>query len=158
MLEFTEWLAEQYWGTEAAGILAFAKSEKLFLLAHRSPHVNEPNTYGIIGGKLESGESAIQGARREFFEETGYNGQMQISTLNQFHDEGFTYTNFLGIVPTKFNPNPDSGSHWETTSFEWVTFEGLLKIHPKHFGVEHLLNDPKVYNLLKNLDNPAQSI
>jgi len=155
MRGFEDWLyllkLEQFWGTEAAGILAFAKKDKEFLISLRSPHVNEPNTYGIIGGKLDGSETPIAGAKREFLEETGYHGQMQLSVLKEFHATNFTYTNFLGIIPMKFNPSPDENSRWETSGFNWVSLDQLIQTEPKHFGLQYLLHDSAILEKLRNL-------
>ena len=38
-------------------------------------------------------------------------------------------------------PTPAHGTpeHWETEQFLWVTYEELVTLHPKHFGLEELL-------------------
>lgn len=40
----------KFWGNAGAGVILFAKDTGRVLLALRSPYVNEPNTWGTIGG------------------------------------------------------------------------------------------------------------
>ncbi len=42
------------------------------LLLHRQSHKNQPNTWGLPAGKVETGESREQALTREIFQETGY--------------------------------------------------------------------------------------
>ena len=51
-----------------AGVLV--KSDDKVLLCKRCSKCNLPNTWSIPSGHVEKGENAIDGARREFFEET----------------------------------------------------------------------------------------
>ena len=41
------------------------------LAFHRKKNVSENNVYGFVGGKVDPGETAIQAAIREAFEEAG---------------------------------------------------------------------------------------
>lgn len=101
----------------------------------------EPNTYGVWGGKVdfEDGEteSDIEDVvRREFYEETKYKGFMKLIPSHIYRDKNFKYYNFIGIVDREFNPV----LNWETKDYEWMTFEDLYKLEPKHFGLKELLN------------------
>jgi 8-oxo-dGTP pyrophosphatase MutT (NUDIX family) len=131
----------QYWGSVAGGILPFCKSTRRFLVSLRSDYVMEPNTYGVWGGKVdfEDGEteSDIEDVvRREFYEETKYKGSMKLIPSHIYRDKNFKYYNFIGIVDREFNPV----LNWETKDYEWMTFEDLYKLEPKHFGLKELLN------------------
>lgn len=42
------------------------------ILGKRAPSVNNPNQWNFFGGHIDAGESALDAAVRELFEETGY--------------------------------------------------------------------------------------
>jgi 8-oxo-dGTP pyrophosphatase MutT (NUDIX family) len=99
--------------------------------------VNEPNTYGTIGGKVDDNTISLKAeANREFHEETGYRGMINLIPAYVFKDKDFEYHNFIGLVPEEFQPT----SNCETQEFKWVDLNELLKIQPKHFGLSALIN------------------
>lgn len=61
----------QFWGDQGAGVLPLAKSTGRILLSLRSPYVNEPNTWGIVGGAIDKNENPKTAALRELQEELG---------------------------------------------------------------------------------------
>jgi 8-oxo-dGTP pyrophosphatase MutT (NUDIX family) len=140
---------ETFWGNVGAGILPIAISTSRILVAHRSAYVNEPNTYGIWGGKVDN-EHTInleQEAKREFKEETGYSGSIRLMKAAVFKTKGFEYHNFLGIIPSEFEPS----YNWETQDSLWITLDELFDLEPKHFGLKYLLNNS--YSLIKKYTN-----
>lgn len=42
------------------------------ILGKRAPSTNNPNLWNFFGGHIDAGESAVEAAVRELFEETGY--------------------------------------------------------------------------------------
>lgn len=132
-------LLEAYWGTAAAGILPIAKDTGRILVAMRSSYVNEPNTYGVWGGAIHADETPKEGAKREFTEETKYKGSLKMIEAYRFEDGTFMYQNFIGIVEYEFKPHLD----WETESYVWLDFDELLKLRPKHFGLESLIKNSR---------------
>lgn len=150
-----------YWGSQGAGILAIATDTGKWLLALRSNKVHfEPNTWAIIGGKMDTGEvSPEQSAKREFVEETGYLGSMKLYSahiyqspkMNKEEKPKFIYHNFIGeIVKGNWEPK----ANWETNKFAWLDYEGLLKIEPKHFGLIELIKNSR--KLIKDLSKKYQ--
>lgn len=135
----------QWWGQAGAGILPVCKSTKRVLLNLRSPHVNEPSTYGTWGGAIDSNEDAKKAALREFQEESDYNGPIQLHKAYVFKTNGFTYTNFIGVVPKEFVPKLD----WESAGFVWVPLSEIPK--PLHPGLERLLKDSSSKTLLRKV-------
>ena len=142
---------EGRWGNIGAGILPYSKKTNRFLISLRSDYVLEPNTWGVWGGKLDGVDSdnVEKAAIREFREETGYGGNLKIIPSYIFRESKFTYYNFIGIIENEFVPNLD----WETSDYKWVTFDELIHLNPKHFGLEKLLK-----NSLKQLRNIDQSL
>ena len=91
--------------TPSAGIAAFDDTGRL-LLVHRA----DDGTWGLPGGRLEVGESAIECARREFLEETGHEA---------------TIAGLLGVYT-----DPATQTHrypgGQVAQFVAVVFEGTL--------------------------------
>jgi 8-oxo-dGTP pyrophosphatase MutT (NUDIX family) len=141
----------KFWGDAGAGVLVLAASTGKFLISLRSKKVNEPLTYGVIGGMADlKNETFEEAAEREFEEETGYSGEMELKDLSifeKFSKDGqkiFEYKNFLGTIPTDFKPKLHPAHKWEKKLL-WVTFDELLKIQPKHFGLKYILDNSKEF-------------
>ena len=134
------------WGNIGAGILPIAKSTGRLLVNFRSKYVNEPHQFGVWGGKVDSDENIEKAARREFVEETGYTGSMELIPAYVYQEPGFEYHNFLGIIPTEFKPI----YNWETEGHEWVSLDNMGKLRPLHFGLATLLtkSDQKIRDTL----------
>jgi 8-oxo-dGTP pyrophosphatase MutT (NUDIX family) len=136
----------EFWGNIGAGVLAIAESTGRILVSYRSKFVNEPNTWGVVGGKLDDDKGSVQkAALREFKEETGYSGPLKLVPAFVFKTKGFTYHNFIGLVKDEFASKLD----WETERFEWMTFEEVKNLKPMHFGLKVLLKDGKSTKLIQ---------
>lgn len=140
---------DTFWGDFGAGILPISKTTGKILVAYRSAYVNEPHTWGVWGGKLdvEDDNKLIDAAKREFKEESGYKGSVDLYPAFIFKSPNgsFEYYNFIGIVGKEFIPNLD----WETETFKWVTYDELINLNNKHFGLEALLKDKKSHDIIK---------
>lgn len=105
----------KFWGNMGAGVLVLARDSGKFLISMRSKWVNEPRTYGVIGGKVDN-ENALNlesEALRELKEETGFDGQINMQPLSVYKVPTFEYHTFLGIVDTEFKPVPEPRHAWE---------------------------------------------
>lgn len=139
-----------FWGRAGAGCIFIAKNTGRILLNHRSQYVEQPNTWGVWGGAIDSNESPIQAVKRESQEESGYMpDNSNIIPIYVFHDEnsGFKYYNFIVLTPDEFTPNIPANSQWETQGWKWVDFGNWPS--PLHFGVKAILNDPKSVSIIK---------
>lgn len=136
---FTNTKGGRFWGNAGAGVFVIAKSTGNVLVPLRSKHVNEPLTWGIFGGKLDGSEKPIDAAKRELEEEIKYKGKIEIipSYIYNSPDKTFTYYNFIGLVEDEFKPTLD----WETSRAVWMSYEQLLKLKKKHFGLQALLDN-----------------
>ena len=110
-------------------ILCTKTNRYLFLLRDDGRH---PNTWGLVGGKVESGESVLQALVREIKEELG--GEIRGAKIHPVEtytsDNGkFVYTTFLIKVDEEFVPELNS----EHKGFCWVPLENLPR--PLHPGV-----------------------
>jgi 8-oxo-dGTP pyrophosphatase MutT (NUDIX family) len=130
----------KFWGNIGAGILPICTETKRALIAFRSIEVNEPHTWNVWGGKLDDDEdeSDVKGvALREFVEETECDAKLKMipSYIFKTDDESFKYYNFIGLLNSEFEPE----LNWEQEDFRWVTFDELMQLKPKHFGLRGLL-------------------
>ena len=124
----------RFYGNAGAGVLVYCTSTNRFLLGLRSKLVNEPNTWGTFGGKIEGDTDPKMAALRELKEETGYNGNVDLQLFDVFQSGNFKFYNFLGKVEEEFSPTLD----WENESAEWFS---LNDFPPNlHFGTKRLLD------------------
>jgi len=138
-----------FWGDKAAGALIFSKATKRFLLNLRSKYVNEAGTLGLYGGKIDSNEEMEDAVRREFKEESAYDGSIELIPVFVFKSEGgtFEYHNFIGLIDNEFIPELD----WESSGYKWVSYDELLSIGNKHTGLKLLLKDSDTLKIIKSL-------
>lgn len=134
-----------FWGNIGAGILPYCTKTKKFLVGFRSAYVNEPHRWGVWGGKLDEGVENLSQIKnvaiRELEEETQYSGEIRLIDSHIFKapSGNFTYYNFIGVVPNEFKPVLD----WENEDYRWVSFDELMDIEPKHFGLIELIENEK---------------
>lgn len=138
-----------FWGKRAAGSILYSRKTGRFCLAHRSSAVQEPDTWGMWGGAMDSGETPEEAAYRELVEETGYTGSAEFDLLWTFeHSSGFRYYNFLAVVEREFRPRMD----WETQGFRWFNIDDPADWpSPLHPGVKTLLSRSDVITKLRQL-------
>jgi len=143
VLKATE--TKDHWGKKAAGIIPLTKDNKILLLK-RSNLVDEPGTWVYPGGKVEKGESVEVAVKREFEEETGFDGT--VKNMKKFEvyedkdDDGFTYTTFIGDIGDEFEIVMNDG---ESTKGGFYSIDDLPT--PLHYGLEAIL--PKLKKHLK---------
>lgn len=140
-----------FWGKAGAGCIFIAKNTGRMLLNHRSKYVEQPGTWGVWGGAIDSNETPIQAVKREAHEESGQVISTEdIVPIFVFHDKssGFKYYNFIVLTEDEFTPNIPMESQWETQGWEWVEFGNWPS--PLHFGVKSILNDPKSVKIIKS--------
>lgn len=145
MKTFLEWLVENdsdhavalrdtgFWGRAGAGAIVVAADTGRILLPHRSMSVEQPGTWGVWGGAIDSGEDPALAAKREVQEEAGASVVSEMVPLYVFSKGDFRYHNFLAVVPREFSPR----LNWETQGYEWVEFGDWPS--PMHFGLRALL-------------------
>jgi len=135
-----------FWGKQAAGCIFYSLDTNRYLIAHRSNMVQEPGTWGTWGGAMDNDESPTQAVSREIYEETGYNGKVDLKHIWTFqHSSGFKYHNYVAIVPNEFVPT----MNWETQGYAWVSLNDLPK--PIHSGLAKFLQQPEFFRTMSNL-------
>ena len=148
-----------FWGKQGAGCLFLALDTGRICIAHRSRHVEQPNTWGTWGGAIDGNENPADAALREVREEAGYDGKVHrieplyiFKVTKKFRDnltgeliekEVFTYYNFLAIVEEEFKPI----LNWESQGYIWTEFGNWPS--PLHPGLISLLQDSASIKTIK---------
>lgn len=121
---------ERYWGRfGAAGLLA-VDAERGVLLQHRVAWSHFGGTWGLPGGALHEGESAIDGALREAQEEAGIPDDAVHPRFTSVLDVGvWSYTTVVADVRVPFEPVI---SDPESVALEWVPLDEVAArpLHP----------------------------
>lgn len=135
--------------TEGCGALIYAKNTNryLFLLRNKSKYAG---SWGIVGGKIESGETVITGLVREIKEEIGVDyHQRKFIPLETFTADNrkFIYYTFLVSVNDEFVPKLND----EHRGYCWVTLDDHPK--PLHPGLWRSFNFDIVKKKIKTLES-----
>jgi len=133
----------------AAGALIFCRSTYRYLFLLRSGCRYHGN-WGLVGGKIEDGESIIQGLYREIQEEIGQDlsGKKIIPVEKFTSDSGkFFYHTYVIIVDHEFAPKLNA----EHNRYCWVRLEDHPK--PLHPGVWRTFNFESVKEKIKVIEN-----
>ena len=121
---------ERYWGRfGAAGLLA-VDAERGILLQHRVSWSHFGGTWGLPGGALHEGESALDGALREAQEEAGIPDGAVRARFTSVLDLGiWSYTTVIADVRVPFAPVI---SDPESVALEWVPVDEVSErpLHP----------------------------
>jgi 8-oxo-dGTP pyrophosphatase MutT (NUDIX family) len=134
--------------TEGVGALVYVRSTNryLFLLRNKSKH---SGSWGIVGGKVDPGETVIQALVREIVEEIGQDfTNRKFIPLETFtaDNKKFVYYTFLVTVDEEFVPVLNN----EHRGYCWVE----LQDHPKplHPGLWRSFNFDIVKKKIKTLE------
>ena len=124
-----------------AGILPISKKNGIFrlLVSKRSKNLTFPGEWAIIGGGSEAGERPLETAKREFKEETQYEGGfsgIELLKTQQKDKKNPLYYVYICKIPY-FLPVLDH----ENEEIRWLTLKKTRNIEPKHFGLTLLLSD-----------------
>ncbi len=129
----------EFWGDSAAGVLLICKKTGRVLLFHRSEDVYEPETWGIISGKIDEDENPKDAILRELIEETKLSeedaNRIILKPSYVYKKGSFTFYNYLGFVENEFAPT----LNWENTNYKWCDIGEYP--NPLHFGVLKLLEN-----------------
>lgn len=121
---------EKYWGRfGAAGLLAVDPARGI-LLQHRVSWSHFGGTWGLPGGALHEGESAMVGAIREAQEEAGVpDGSVRPRFMSVLDLGIWSYTTVIADVAVGFDPVI---SDPESVALEWVPIDEVASrpLHP----------------------------
>jgi 8-oxo-dGTP pyrophosphatase MutT (NUDIX family) len=135
--------------TEGCGALIYAKNTNryLFLLRNKSKYAG---SWGIVGGKIEPGETVITGLVREIKEEIGVDYQKRkFIPLETFTADNrkFIYYTFVVSVDDEFVPKLND----EHRGYCWVTLDDHPR--PLHPGLWRSFNFDIVKKKIKTLES-----
>lgn len=124
-------------GTIAAvGAWFYALDTDRFLYLMRND-IRNPGSWGLPGGKVETGETLLTALERECQEELGHWPQsVKLVPLEQFTsaDERFQYHTFLSIITHEFQPRLNH----EHLGYAWLDRETWPR--PMHPGLWNTIN------------------
>ena len=119
----------------------------LYLLRNDPKH---PGTWGLPGGKVESGESLLESLQRECYEELGSMPEYrQLIPLEQFtsSDDSFVYHTFWCSVTTEFTPQ----LNYEHTGWAWIDSGSWPR--PMHPGLWTTVNLESVQQKISAIES-----
>jgi len=117
----------------------------LFLLRDQDTY---SNTWSLVGGQIEVGETLYGGLMREVREEVGFEPTIQkVLPLEYFSspDGHFSYHTFVVIVPTEFIPTLSN----EHKGYSWCDLSATPK--PLHPGLYNSLSNKVIRDKLKTI-------
>lgn len=124
---------EKYWGRYGAAGLLAVDARRGVLLQHRVAWSHFGGTWGLPGGALHAGESALIGALREAQEEAGVpDGAVRPRFARVLDLQIWSYTTVVAEVVEQFDPVI---SDPESLALEWVPVDEVAQ-RPLHPGFE----------------------
>jgi 8-oxo-dGTP pyrophosphatase MutT (NUDIX family) len=137
----------------AVGIWFYSVSTHryLYLLRNDSRH---PGTWGLPGGKIESGETLMQAMTRECQEELGNMPEyLKLVPLEKFTstDQGFVYHTFFCTVEKEFCPTLNH----EHIGWAWIDSGTWPK--PMHPGLWSTVNFDAVRDKILTIEQTLQT-
>lgn len=133
---------------KAVGVWFLARNtgRYLYLLRNDPKH---PDTWGLPGGKVESGETLLGAMERECIEELGsFPVHIKLLPLEKFTsiDGVFEYNTWVCVVESEFRPELND----EHTGYAWITVGILPK--PLHPGLWSTVNIDSVKEKLSAVE------
>ena len=109
----------------------FCQHENRFLLLKRSPASAQGGRWCLPAGKLEKGESTLEGARRELFEEAGITGDLMpfITFYLQSEELYYDFTLYRILFSKAPHLKIDPREHTEGEFLSWNKAKKLPLIH-----------------------------
>ena len=129
----------------SGGVFFYAQHTKRFLYLLRNDPRNVGN-WGIPGGKIEEGETLLDGVTRECMEEIGYFPEnAKLVPIQKFINNKFVYHTFFCKIENEFIPILND----EHSGYSWIDYEHYPK--PMHPGLFNTINFDVVQDKLKEL-------
>lgn len=133
---------------ESVGALVYCESTKRFLFLLRPGDRRHKKSWGLVGGKIEPGETIQQGLVREIAEETEFDARdRKFIPIEKFTstDERFVYHTFMITVQQEFCPTLNE----EHTGYCWTPLDDYPK--PLHPGVWRSFSFQVVIDKIKTI-------
>jgi 8-oxo-dGTP pyrophosphatase MutT (NUDIX family) len=106
------------------GVLLICSTTKRVLLGQRGKEGTFPNCWSVFGGKIEDGESIIEGVKRELYEETKIDSKNIDYTLFEVQwGMGYPYHFYIGYCDKEYECNLND----ENQDWGWFSINDLPK-------------------------------
>lgn len=138
---------------DAVGVWFYSIATDRYLYLLRNDPKN-PNTWGLPGGKIEPGESLLEGITRECEEEIGSMPEyLRLIPLEKFTsaDGHFAYHTFFCCVSDEFRPNLNDEHH----GYAWI--DSMTWPRPMHPGLWSTINFEEIKNKIETIKTAFQT-
>jgi 8-oxo-dGTP pyrophosphatase MutT (NUDIX family) len=133
----------------SAGVFFYSTDTKRLLFLLRNDDRNQ-GTWGLPGGKIEEGETLIEGVERECMEEIGHFPKLaKLIPIQKFVNNTFTYHTFFCLIEAEFLPILNH----EHSGYCWIDSEHYPK--PLHPGLFNTVNFDVVQEKIKKIIKKA---
>lgn len=105
------------------GVLLICKETNNFLLVKRSKLATYPHTWSIVSGEIEGEETALEGIKRELWEETKIEGDIDYDFFEINNDLVPQFSFYLGYCPKEYTPKLNH----ENSKWGWFNMDNLPK-------------------------------
>jgi len=140
---------------EGAGCLIFCRETDKFLLIERSEYVPVPNTWSLPGGSVDPGETPEQAAKREVYEEIGFDLEdrpLKLIYVNEVHAPRFKFYTYACTIKHEFKPK----LNYESSDYIWCDLDNMPD--HLHWGVTQLINHDQSAEILKKFIDHEKTI
>jgi ADP-ribose pyrophosphatase YjhB (NUDIX family) len=122
----------------AAGIYLISENTQKLLVLLRSSISPDGNTWSVVSGMVDEGESFSRAALREFKEELNANINLDLIPFYQDVCKNMVYKSFIAFIPKEIVFDIDL---YENSAFKWINKKELDDLSPKHWGFNRCLED-----------------
>ena len=137
----------------SVGVWFYSLSSARYLYLMRNDP-KYPGSWGLPGGKVETGESLMDAIRRECEEEIGFFPQyLKMVPLEKFTspDEKFSYHTFFACVDREFIPELND----EHLGYAWI--DSMSWPRPMHPGLWNTINFEEIKQKIESIKTTFQT-